>query len=288
MTRHLSMIAGAMLVLAAAWPAAAQTDPAALIPPVVRARGTLVMGTSNLIPPMSYLDTDNETNIGLEPDLARDIARRLGLRLQIVSIPFDTLMVAMKTNRFDFVMASLNDTASRRTVVDAIDYMDGSDLLVVQGGNPRQVRTVADICGLPVGVLSGSEGEHEFQDLAALCVKQGKPPADIKSFKTSGTVDIQLLTSRVLATIQSAPRAIYTIRISNGKKELVPQGIMSSSRKSLQLPRGSPLLPALTAAMQDMMADGTYQRLLAKWELSQLAVDRITVNEADVMPEGVR
>ena len=287
MTRRMSTIAGAMLALAAIWPSAAQTSAADLVPPAIRTRGTLVMGTSNLIPPMSYLDTDNETNIGLEPDLAREIARRLGLKLQIVSIPFDTLMVAMQAKRFDFVMASLNDTASRRTVVDAIDYMDGSDLLVVQGGNPRKVRTVIDICGLPVGALSGSEGEREFQDLAALCVAQGKPPPDIKSFRTSGMVDIQLLTGRVLATIQSSPRAIYTIRISNGKKELVPQGTISLSRKSLQLPRGSELLPAFTAAMQDLMADGTYQSLLAKWDLSQLAIDKITVNEAGVKPESV-
>ena len=284
MPKFRSIVTAASLALCSAHPAAAKTDAgaAAMVPREARARAVLVMGTNNLIPPMSYMDSSNRENIGLEPDLAREIASRIGMQLRIENVPFDALMIAMRAKRFDFVMASLNDSLERRRFIDAVDYLDGSDVLVVKGGNPLHIGRPADICGLSVGALTASEGERDFDNLSRACVKAGKPLIDIKRFKTPGATDLALLAGRVAATDQSAPRALYTVRMSNGRKEIVPGGKVSGSKKSIQLQKGSPLLPAFTRAMQGIVADGTYKRLLEKYGLAPLAVSNITVNDAHV------
>ncbi len=165
------------------------------------------MGTNAMIPPMSYLDAHNKTFVGLEPDLAREVAKRLNLTIEMISAPFNPLIVSLQARRFDFVMATLADIPARRMIVDAVTYLDGRDLLVVQGGNPKNIKSVDDLCGSDVGALSGSEGEREFQHLSARCTGEVHAAINIASFKEPGMVDLQLLSGWLAATIQSAPRA---------------------------------------------------------------------------------
>ena len=101
----------------AARPAAAQgTDTLAAI----KARGKLVVGVKNDYRPYGFLDPSGGI-VGLEIDLARDVADRVGATLELVPVIAANRMEFLVQGRIDMILATLGDTAERRKVIGMIE-----------------------------------------------------------------------------------------------------------------------------------------------------------------------
>src|SRR5215218_8755763 len=108
MKRAITMLAG-LAALAAALPAAAQDTVAK-----VKQAGVIVVGVK--YKPWGYLDPTGKI-VGFEIDLANDVARRLGVKAELVPVTAVTRMEFLKNGRLDLVIATMGDTPERRKVV---------------------------------------------------------------------------------------------------------------------------------------------------------------------------
>lgn len=98
----------------------------------IRQRGTLIVGVKSDVPSWGMLDRASGEIVGLEPDLARDLARRLGVGLELVPVLSAERETALETHRVDLVIATLNETPERRarlTLVSPPYYESGASLL---------------------------------------------------------------------------------------------------------------------------------------------------------------
>ncbi|WP_213378228.1 transporter substrate-binding domain-containing protein [Allochromatium tepidum] len=98
----------------------------------IKSRGTLIVGVKSDVPAFGMLDEKSGQIIGLEPDLAQDLADRLGVELKLVALVSADREDALKQHRVDVVIATLNETPERRsslTLVSPNYYESGASLI---------------------------------------------------------------------------------------------------------------------------------------------------------------
>ncbi|MCE3293655.1 MAG: amino acid transporter substrate-binding protein, partial [Arthrobacter sp.] len=113
-----------------------QPDEAAvkLLPQSYKDKGELTVAMDLHYPPTTFLADDNVTPIGLNPDLARLVAKKLGLKLKFENTAFDTIVPGIDGGRYDFTVTTMSPTEERLKVMDMVSYVStGVSVAVAHG-----------------------------------------------------------------------------------------------------------------------------------------------------------
>ena len=129
-----------------------------LLPQSYKDRGELTVAMDLHYPPTTFLAEDNTTPIGLNPDMARLIAKKLGLKLKFENTSFDTIIPGLDGGRYDFTATTMSPTPERLKVLDMIDYFNGGVSVAVAHGNPLNISN-DDMCGRNIAVTKGSNAQ---------------------------------------------------------------------------------------------------------------------------------
>jgi len=118
----------------------------------IRKRGTLVVGVKKDVPLWGQTDPRTGVPVGLEPDLAADLAKRLGVKLQLVGLLSADRLEALEQRRVDLLIATLSDTPQRRqqmTLVRPHYYASGANVLVRRSAGLKSWDGLRDrrVCG---------------------------------------------------------------------------------------------------------------------------------------------
>ena len=157
----------------------------------IRARGALVVGTKGDYQPFGFRDAAGAI-VGFEPDLARDIAKTLGVTLELVAVTATTRIVLLTEGKIDLVIATMNDTPERRKQVDFVEpsyYASGVNALAPRSMKLhvwQQLRTKT-ICTI--------EGAFYVQE-----IKQRYGP-EVLMFKTTGDMYDALRGERCVSAV---------------------------------------------------------------------------------------
>jgi polar amino acid transport system substrate-binding protein len=221
-----------------------------------------------------HIGRDGKTPIGFNPDMSRLIAKKLGLRVEIVDVAFDNIIPALQGNRYDMTATSMSATPERIAVVDMIDYFKAGSSIAVAKGNPDGY-AVDNLCGKEVVVTKGSiQATKRLPELSkSQCEDQGKPA--IKGIILPSVQDAmtQLASGRVKAIYYDTPSLGWAARQQPNRFEvLTPQ--VNESTVAVALPKGSELTPAVQAAISSIMAGPEYEQALGRWGLDGLGIDQ--------------
>ncbi|WP_139346881.1 transporter substrate-binding domain-containing protein, partial [Sinomonas mesophila] len=126
-----------------------------LVPQSFKDKGELTVAMDLHYPPTTFLAEDNQTAIGLNPDIARLVAKKLDLKLKFVDTKFDTIVPGLDGGRFDFTATTMSKTEERLKVLDMIDYFKAGNSVAAAAGNPQGL-TVENLCGKNIAVTQGS------------------------------------------------------------------------------------------------------------------------------------
>jgi polar amino acid transport system substrate-binding protein len=121
----------------------------------IKARGTLVVGVKADYKPFGFRDPSGAI-IGVEPDLAADIAQRLGVKLELVPVVSSNRLEFLRQGKTDLMLATMSDTPERRKIVQVIEplyYADFVNVLLVKGA---PVKSWADLKGKTLCGTSGA------------------------------------------------------------------------------------------------------------------------------------
>lgn len=159
--RHLFMIVATMLVVVVGASAVnAQTSAhAATSVAAVKQKGTLVVGTSADYPPYEFTVKQNDKTkyVGFDMQIAQALAKKLGVKLVIKNMDFDSLLVALQTHKVDMVIAGMNATAERKKSVGFSNvYYSGDEAILVNKKDAAKYKTVKSLTGATVGAQVGS------------------------------------------------------------------------------------------------------------------------------------
>jgi polar amino acid transport system substrate-binding protein len=222
-------------------------------------------------PPNKFLGTDGRTALGTNPDLARLMGRVFGIPVQFSNVAFDGIIPGLLSGQFDFSIASMGVTPERTKVLDMIDYAQwGSQAVSLKTSNAD----VSNLCGLNVGAQLGSlQLAKLLPELSTDCTAKGKKAITIVGLPSQQDALTQLTSGRLDAAFGDTPVMSYAVlkqpvfRVAGD--EIRPLPITLSTKK------GSPLTPALVAAMKHIVTLPQYRESFKVWGLPHAAIDTV-------------
>lgn len=251
----------------------------ALVPADVAADGKITFGTELGYPPFEYTDTDNKTPIGFDIDLATAAAEALGLTAEFQNAAFDSIIPSVISKRYEAGISSFTVTPEREKQVDFVSYLLSGDAGVVPVGNPKGIALNETICGTKIGVLKGSTQETAtIPALNADCKKAGKPEASVTVIAASDQMPIALQSGRVESLVTDSANAAFIAANSKGKFEVPAGALLNPVTLGILMGKDTGLAPALQAAVQQLIDNGTYQQLADKYNLSTSVITTSEVN----------
>jgi polar amino acid transport system substrate-binding protein len=251
----------------------------ALLPKSFPEGSTLHDGLEASQPPWEFVAA-NGTLEGIDLDVAHAIASRLGMKITVANVNFATLLTGVQTGRYNISTSGYGDNPLREKIVDMIDYARDGNSLLIAAGNPSHV-TMQSVCGQPVAMLGNSqETETSAPDINAACAKAGKQPIQIVSVETSSAPVVAVTSGRAVAALMGTSQAAYIIKQQPGKFAIASGGAVAYAPTAFAVAKHSPLDPALLKVLNDMKADGAYQKILSKWGVSTDAVIKFQIDGA--------
>lgn len=251
------------------------------LPADIKEAGKVSIGTEALYPPFESFAGDNKTIEGLDPDLGKALGEVLGVEVEFTHTAFDGLLTALDGGRFDLVMAAITDTKDREEVYDFVDYFLTGQSIVVKKGNPEGIEGISDLCGQPVAVLKASTQEKllgQFNEEEC-----ADDPIEIDSFPSDKDALMQVQSGRDVASFTQDAVGVYNAATIGGGNQFE----IANSEALFPTPVGvvftkedTQLRDAFKAALEKLIADGTYDEILANYQLESGAVDTVTINGA--------
>lgn len=230
--------------------------------------GTMTAGSDIAYAPFEFYIEGTETEDGLDIDIAKAIADLLGVDVEFVNSPFDTIRDALNTNDFDIVISAMTITPERQQEVDFVAYLSVGTGILVPAGNPNGIQSLDDLCGLTVAVQLGTIQETMIDDQNAQCDE----PIEKVTFDTNPLAVQDLRTGGADANLSDFPVALLDAQESDGDLEVVETQIEPEDY-GIAVRKGSAELKAvLEEAVQAIRDSGQYDTILAKWDLSSTAL----------------
>jgi polar amino acid transport system substrate-binding protein len=224
----------------------------------VRARGLLRAGVKNDAPYLGFVD-ERGNLAGFEIDLIKDIARRLGVKLELEPVKASNRVQLLLQKRLDLLIATVSHYRSRDRVVDfTIPYLYTPQTVLVKRSSG--IASLADLAGRRVAVDAGSGAVKkipEAQPKATVQTFQGWPEAFFALER--GTVDAVATDNILLAGLRAAaPKpddylVLKTAFYSGGYYAIAVRENDSKSRDELNF------------LLQDQWKDGTWQKAFDRW-----------------------
>lgn len=249
------------------------------LPENIRKAGTIKLGSAIDYPPFESYEEDGKTLKGFEVDLSRALEKELGVPFTWNNAGFDSLLPSLTSGRYDIVYGAVNDTAERRKSFDFVDYLRSSQAFVSQPGNPKGIKTPDDLCGKAIAAVRGGVQAEYLEKRSGECTKAGKPKVDVLTFDGNSGEQLAVRQGRAAAMLENYPTAVTFAKESEGALELVPNLQVEKAYFGMVLPKdNTELRDALAKAWQEIIDNGEYGKVLAKWQLGDIALKKALVN----------
>ena len=246
------------------------------LPDAIAKAGKLTVGIDATYAPNEYKDSNGQP-IGWDVDLANAIATKLGVKTNYTISKFDNIIPSVTGGRYDLGVSSFTDTTEREKQVDFVNYYNAGVLWASAKG-----KTVDpdNACGLKVAVEAGTyEDTDEVPAKSKACTDAGKPAIQVLKFDGQDQATNALVLGQVDAMSADSPITEYAISKQSDKIQaagttfdVAPYGIA--------VDKGSKLTDVIKNALQALIDDGSYTKILTKWGVQDGAVDTADVNAA--------
>ncbi|WP_030683544.1 ABC transporter substrate-binding protein [Streptomyces sp. NRRL B-1347] len=254
---------------------------AGLLPPDVRERGTLRIATSvGGTPPGSAYLEDGKTVVGQDIDFAQAVAKALGLRLERETASFEAILPALGSGKYDLGTGNFGVTEERRRTIDFVTYInDGQGFAVRDDSKLKKVTDFRQLCGLNVATGAGTTFEVTLEDNKHVCADAGKKPYSVKTYTEQGAIWGSLQQGRSDVVMSTINGLRYAVKQQPGLKFL---GEFHRLDVGFAFKKGTKLAPAFQAAVNQLIEDGTYDRILKKWGTRASAIETSRISPPEI------
>jgi polar amino acid transport system substrate-binding protein len=208
---------------------------------------------------------------GIDPDLATELGRKLGVRFTFVNTAFDQLIPSLQADKFDAIISSMTATPERAREISFLEYFQAGTSILVARGNPERIGSLADLCGQTVTLQAGTIHEELVAAQQRRC---GARRIKARSLASGTQVVLEVKFGRADAALADFPVAAYNAKVSGQGRDFQvvgeqidpgPYGI--GLRKD-----DAELASVLQEALREIIADGSYDRVLTKWNVTDGAL----------------
>jgi polar amino acid transport system substrate-binding protein len=235
-----------------------------LLPKDIRDKGEITAGATAQFPPFAYLPAGGKTLVGYEPDIVNEIAKRLDLKVNWSTFDFQGLIPAIQSGRIQVAAAGLTDTSEREDTAIFVNDLIGRNGAIVPKGDKNKYKKFNDLCGKTVAAVTGSVGVTIVTKQNDSCKADGLKPMTILELPDNSATLLAVTSGRAAAAMQTWPGAGYQAQQNSDLAAIViNEGMNARFTNGLAIDKKSPgLADAFAAALQDMVNDGTYAKIM--------------------------
>ena len=216
--------------------------------------GTLRMGTNATFPPYEFVGDDGNVQ-GIDADIAAAIADKLGMKLEITDMEFDSLIPALQSDTVDVALAGMTVTPDRQENVDFSDsYAKGVQVIIVKDGS--DIASPDDLEGKSIGVQTGTTGDIYCTD------DYGQE--NVKQFNNGPLAVAALMNGQIDCVVIDQEPAKNYVAANSGLKIL--DTAYADEDYAIAIKKGNTeLLDKVNGALKELQDDGTVQSIVDKY-----------------------
>jgi polar amino acid transport system substrate-binding protein len=257
------------------------------LPKTIQDKGVVKVGSDIAYAPVEFKDKSGKT-VGIDPDLADALGKQLGVTFQFENGTFDTLVTGLRAKRYDIAMSAMTDTKDRQDGVedgkkvgegvDFVDYYTAGVSIYTKKGADQGIKTWADLCGKKIVVQRGTVSEDLAKSQAKKCPAGKK--LSIESFDNDQQAQVRLRSGGADAGSSDSPIAAYAVKTSGGGNDfqLVGDTVEAAPYGIAVAKDNKELSTALQSALNAIIKNGEYAKVLAKWGAESGAVTEAKLN----------
>ncbi|MFD4787685.1 ABC transporter substrate-binding protein [Streptomyces sp. NPDC058459] len=262
---------------------------AKLLPSALRDKGEIHVGSDIHYAPVEFKDSSGKV-VGIDPDIAAALGKQLGVKFTFDEGTFDGLLTGLRSGRFSMAMSAMTDNKNRQEGVDPdtgkkvgegvdfVDYLTAGVSIYTRKGDTGGITGWSDLCGKKLAVQRGTVSEDLAKQEAKKC-PAGKKIA-IEPFDDDEQSQTRLRSGGVDAASSDFPVAAYAVKTSGGGKdfEVVGDQVEAAPYGIAVAKKDTQLRDALKAALDAIVKNGEYAKILKKWGVQDGAVKEAAVN----------
>lgn len=223
----------------------------------IKSAGSLSIAMTGQYPPFNFVNDKNEV-VGFDASIGNEIAKRIGVEGKIVTTAWDGIIAGLLANKYDTIVGSMTITPEREKAVDFVGpyYHAGRGVFVAEGSASK---TLDDLKGKTLGVTLGETHEKWAR---------AEGGWDIRTYKGLPELLLELKVGRVDAIVVDNIPVKVAIKESGEKlRQLDTPDIEGGSVAiGIAIRKNNPeLKAAMQKALDDMLADGTYEKIAEEW-----------------------
>lgn len=259
------------------------------LPAKIRDKGVIRVGSDIAYAPVEFKDKSGKA-VGIDPDLAAALGKQLGVTFEFQNGTFDTLVTGLRSNRYDLAMSAMTDTKDRQNGVDSdtgkkvgegvdfVDYFNAGVSIYTPKGKTQGIKTWEDLCGKKIVVQRGTVSDDLAKAQAKKCPSGKK--LGIQAFDDDQQAQTRLRSGGADAGSSDFPVAAYAVKTSGGGKdfEIVGDQVEAAPYGIAVAKDQTQLRDAIKAALDAVIKNGEYDKIIAKWGVEAGAVKAATVN----------
>ncbi|NED81635.1 ABC transporter substrate-binding protein [Streptomyces sp. SID11233] len=267
----------------------AAASPADLLPPEIKSKGVIKVGSDIAYPPVEFKDKSGKT-VGIDPDLAAALGKQLGVEFQFENGTFDTLVTGLRSKRYDLAMSAMTDTKERQEGIDPetkkkvgegvdfIDYFTAGVSIYTKKGDDQSIKTWSDLCGKKIAVQRNTVSHDLAKSESKKCT--GGKKIAIEPYDNDLEAQTRLRSGGADAGSSDFPVAAYAVKTSGGGKDFQIVGDqVEAAPYGIAVAKGNDqLTKAVKAAMDAIIKSGEYKKIIAKWGVEAGAVTEAKLN----------
>lgn len=268
----LALAIGGALALSGCSSAASEAAPedsnsaAVIAPPAILSADTLKVCTGDS-PPNIFYDENNELS-GVEIDIANGLAKNLGLKVALEEYAFSGLIPALQAKQCDVIMGSLYIKPEREEIANFVPYLFSGTAVATAKDNPKKVTGYDDsLCGVRLVAIAGATGATAAEEKSEECKAAGKPGLEITIVDESVNAVQQVLAGQVDAFLDTSEIVGFYEKQSAGDFVMAGEPFGKIQIGAATLKDNTELNEALDTAFQAMIDSGSYQEILAEWNV---------------------
>ena len=201
-----------------------------------------------------------------------------GLDAENVTSTFDSIIPSVGS-KYDLGISSFTITPERLDAVDFVSYYKAGSTWVTKKGNPDNVDT-KNLCGLKIAVQTGTTQEEEVNAANEKCPADKK--IEVLSSKLQTDVTTNVATGKAVAFYADSPVAGYAISQTGDTLAVLGEDV-GVTKQGIAVKKGDKeTAEAVQKAVQKLMDDGTYAKLLEHWGVTSGSIDKAEINPTDV------
>jgi polar amino acid transport system substrate-binding protein len=228
----------------------------------IKNAGKIKVGTSADYPPFESVDASGNY-VGFDIDLMNEVGARMGVEVEWVDMPFDSLIAAVQEGKIDASVAAFNYSEERDQTIDFTEaYYTSEDAFTVAEGFAGTISDPEDVAAYKVGVQTGTTQDDW---LTALVEEDKLPEANLFRYDRVDQAMLDLTAGRIDVLMSDFVPAKALAEQVGGVK-IVYNGVLSAGPINMVIPDGDAELQAeLNRIIKELQAEGFIDELAVKY-----------------------